>query len=320
MITKIINFIKYLIDVFKKPLDKKTEPNYCQTFKMAFNNDLRTMRTGLKKDPVDERDIIKVSATIKTHGEGAIVGNKNLPREFSLKKYAPPTNKFNQYSTSACGGFSASALMYILIRKMEELSGNPIESASDLLSPLWIYYHARKNDGYGAENYDRGTTLRSVMRALKDPGVLFDKYFSFSKNTPVTKPDASLMSIPRFNIEGYQRIVTNEGDKTIYTLKDVLSNEKLPIEAGVILYEEQMTNFRWNGYLKPVDLDTAHCIGGHAVCITGYKMDSKGQCWVEFINSWGSDFGDDGYGYFPIEWLNDDNYVIDLWTLDKEYF
>ena len=325
MIKKIIDFVVSLFSPLNKDNKIKNIKSvnnsvYCQTFKMSFDNSLRTLKTGLIKDPEDNRDFIKTSISLKEKGQEAVDVQNNVAKEFSLRKYAPPTKLFNQRSTSACGGFSGSAFVYIIIRRMEELSGNAINSVCGLLSPLWIYWHARKYDRFGSEKRDDGTTLRSVMKALKEPGVLFDKYFSFSKNTPLMEPGPGLLDIPRFKIEDYCRINMCEGDKTIYEVKDILCNEQLPIEAGILLYEEQMTNFRWNGYLKPVDLRTAHCIGGHAVCITGYKMDNKGQCWVEFINSWGESFGDAGYGYFPVEWLNDRNYVMDLWTVDKGYF
>ena len=109
-------------------------------------------------------------------------------------------------------------------------------------------------------------------------------------------------------------------EDSVQLVKDVLSIEQLPILIGLTLYREQQAEAYKTGFLKPVsNKNNVSCIGGHAVCITGYK-EIDGKVWLEFINSWGQDWGDYGYGYFPIEWIYDPFYVIDIWTCSKKYF
>ena len=48
-------------------------------------------------------------------------------------------------------------------------------------------------------------------------------------------------------------------------------------------------------------------IGGHAVVIVGYKLINN-ITYVTFQNSWGSGWGDNGYGYFPIQFLMNPTY------------
>lgn len=50
-------------------------------------------------------------------------------------------------------------------------------------------------------------------------------------------------------------------------------------------------------------------IGGYAVVLTGVWRDS-GQ-WLEFMNWWGGDWGNEGLGYVSLEYLN--RYMIDAW-------
>jgi len=41
-------------------------------------------------------------------------------------------------------------------------------------------------------------------------------------------------------------------------------------------------------------------VGGHAVCIVGYDDRKK---LLKFINSWGEDWGAQGYGYLPYDYV-----------------
>ena len=54
--------------------------------------------------------------------------------------------------------------------------------------------------------------------------------------------------------------------------------------------------------------------GGHAVCIVGYD-ESKQTFKVR--NSWGEKWGDDGYCYFPFEYITNPNLASDFWTVNK---
>lgn len=296
-----------------------------KSFKMSFDNKDRIFKTGLRKDTPDDRDRLKV-ASVNLEELKASAGQDQLPKDFSLRIYAPDTGSFNQYSTSACGGFSSSALVYIVVKRMQALADK--EGMVKSFSPLWIYWNARMYDSFGNVSAaiqqlpDSGTTLRSVMKALAHPGAIEESQYPFGRNLPTESPDAKARSASTFKINEYLRVPLNKGEETINLVKEILAIEKLPIELGVILYNEQMTNAKWNGYLKPVlDFNKANCIGGHAICITGYITDKRtGKCYLEFINSWGKEWGEKGYGYFPIEWLNDSRYVMDAWTLNLEYF
>jgi len=59
--------------------------------------------------------------------------------------------------------------------------------------------------------------------------------------------------------------------------------------------------------LPPEKSDTI--LGGHAVVMVGYD-DQKKQ--VKFVNSWGKNWGDKGFGYLPYEYL--EKYMSDAWT------
>ena len=265
-----------------------------------------TIKGGLFKDKEDERDLIKTCSSDVSKSIAA----------FSLREFAPRPIDFDQKSTSACGGFSASAFMYVMMNKMQSLSGSTVKVP--YFSPLWIYWNARLNDGNNATQKDEGTTLRSVMKALKNPGVIEEIKWKFGWHTPTQEPNANAKAANKITLFDYLRIPIDSNAPD--TVKEILYTEQLPIITGLVLYQEQQAEAYKTGYLRPVDTSSATCIGGHAICITGYHTDFSGRVWVEFINSWGDKWGDRGFGYFPIEWLSDRNYIIDIWTCSRKYF
>ncbi len=53
-------------------------------------------------------------------------------------------------------------------------------------------------------------------------------------------------------------------------------------------------------------------LGGHAIAIVGYD-DSKQM--FTFQNSWGSSWGDKGFGYLPYSYLTNPQLSSDFWTV-----
>jgi len=55
-------------------------------------------------------------------------------------------------------------------------------------------------------------------------------------------------------------------------------------------------------------------IGGHAVLLVGFKDSTK-----KFIvrNSWGPDWGDNGYFTLPYKYVIDPKLACDFWTITK---
>ena len=52
--------------------------------------------------------------------------------------------------------------------------------------------------------------------------------------------------------------------------------------------------------------------GGHAILIVGF--DDNRQLFI-VRNSWGADWGDRGYCYFPYSYVLDSNYASQFWAL-----
>lgn len=276
-------------------------------FKSLFLNKSCPLRVkaGLLPDKPDERDYrktIPVKVGVPT-------------KHFSLRKYIP-AGILNQRDTGACSGYAAAQAMNILINRMLELSNKKEAIKFINLSPTWLYYYARYYDGSGYQN-DSGATLRSVVKALKDPGAIHIS--AMDQNYSVTKqPPENTQNLPKFSITEYARIFKDS--TVIETMQRTLDTEHLPIICGVFLYKESIENSYYNnGIIKYDKVDNDTSIGGHALCIIGYRLIDN-NLYFECVNSWGSLYGDNGFCYIPADIFKDNKYSMDIWTFDKKYF
>ena len=268
-----------------------------------FNKAKRlNIKAGCKQDLPDVRDFKKQLPTITCAH----------PKMFSLRKYIPG-GILNQRQTSACTGYAGAYAMSILINRQMELTQKTYKFKH--VSPTYIYYNARKCEGFDTK-VDDGSSLRSIMKALLDPGAIDISEMNESYN--VTKePPAITKTLPKYNISSYSRIEQN--DKTIEIMQRTLDIEHLPIVCGIMLYEDLMYKAYYNGGIFDyTDITDDKCVGGHAVCICGYKTIND-KLYFEIVNSWGGLQGENGFNYLPAETVLTDN-VFDIWTLNKKYF
>ena len=275
-------------------------------FKSLFikNKPSLILKSGLIPDKEDTRDHIK-KMTLK-------VGAST--KCFSLRKYIPG-GILNQKSTGACTGYAAAQAMNILINRMLELMNKSENVKFISLSPTWIYYNARKYDNFSTSE-DEGATLRSVVKALKSPGAVHMDAMNTSYS--VTKePPVGIEKLPMYKIAEYARIISDKD--VIENMQRTLDTEHLPILCGVKLYQNAVDDSYYNGgVIKYNNYKNDKYIGGHALCLIGYKTIDN-ELYFECVNSWGSIYGDAGFCYLPASIFSTSN-VFDIWTFDRKYF
>ena len=64
----------------------------------------------------------------------------------------------------------------------------------------------------------------------------------------------------------------------------------------------------------PVPARHDRLLGGHAVLAVGYD---HAQRRIIFRNSWGPEWGDNGYGYLPYAFLRSSALTWDFWTMRR---
>jgi C1A family cysteine protease len=86
--------------------------------------------------------------------------------------------------------------------------------------------------------------------------------------------------------------------------------ENGPVVSGVTLYGSAMSDETVKNGRLPLAVASDHVLGGHALCLVGYNDERRE---LKFINSWGKDWGDHGYGYMPYDYA--DRFVTESWAI-----
>jgi len=171
------------------------------------------------------------------------------------------------------------------------------------LSRLWPYIEVRKMEGTPLHE-DAGAQLRNVMKVLAKKGCPLESQFPYDLSKWDKEPPAALEAEAAKNqILIYYRCPN---------LNQVCASiaQGFPVVGGFIcpvgLYSQETAK---TGILEFDPIKGFR--GGHAVMFTGY--DDKRKL-LEFQNSWGPDWGDQGYGYLPYAYV-ERGYADDFWTI-----
>lgn len=221
----------------------------------------------------------------------------NFAPSFSLDM--PPIE--NQGEEFSCIGFACA----YAARSYQYHRDNQITYTdnNDKFSPEFLY-----NSIKAAGNCQTGTTYRSALQFLKNYGVCTWAKMPYSSSNGCSvlpnqtqKDNASL-----FKIVDYYRIrITTDN-----YLKRILE-ENNPILIAVQLdagFADQ-NNVTWK-------TQQGQLLGGHAMVICGWDDNRDGGAW-KVMNSWGTDWHDNGYGWISYDYL--DNVVIGI-PLFKEMY
>jgi C1A family cysteine protease len=241
---------------------------------------------GYRQDPPDPRDLKLKTLRDKLGIEGEIV-------DTDLRRYCSPVE--DQKKSNSCGPNSTVGALELL----ENVQGMPFQD----LSRLFVYYNARlaANDQGG----DVGTYIRLNMASLSSLGVCSEKLWPFDLSKITTRPSwKSYREGYVHRISGYYRIEEESGDDRNRQMEWALV-AKHPIVFGVDVWQ----NFVEGDFTHAPD-PAGKKVGGHAMLCVGYNRSSR-----TFIirNSWGTDFGDQGYFYCSYDWLDKCN-CRDLWV------
>lgn len=203
----------------------------------------------------------------------------------------------NQGLTGSCTAWAAtdSLLRWHLVRakKIEE---------TESLSVQFTWMAAKETDNYASypETFieNSGTPLKGALDVLKKYGAVLDKHLPFGgriaepqMNTEIFYSMASL-----FSINSYYSII-KENDVNLDHLRMWLSSIG-PIMAMTDT-DENFRNYKNGGKLDFYDLNTVVPDTGHAIAIVGYTRD-----YFVIRNSWGTDWGDNGYAYASNEYVS----------------
>ncbi len=235
---------------------------------------------GCFKDPKDSRDIPM----------GLVLPIVVVPVSFDFTKLMSPVR--NQGSEGTCVAFAS-------VTGVKEFQDKKEYHRLERLSPRFLYNLCKKFDGIP---FEEGTYPRIAMKVLLNYGVCHESFWPYiaqKKNLPRAGADKDAI---KFKIKAYARI-----NSQLEMKRSLLVNG--PFVAGVKVFESWFTKKVQSSGLIPMPKPKENSVGGHAICIVGY--DDKLSIF-KFKNSWGANWGNNGYGYLPYVYMK--KYCSDAWS------
>ncbi|MDK2745498.1 MAG: C1 family peptidase [Nitrospira sp. BO4] len=219
---------------------------------------------------------------------------RTLPSKVDLRDGCSPVE--NQGQLGSC---TANALVGNLEFLEKRAGHNPTN-----LSRLFIYYNERAMEGTIRE--DAGAMIRDGVKSLVKLGVCTEKLWPYKIARFTKKPSQACYKQARNRqVTSYHRVIG------LQQMKQCLA-EGYPFVFGFSVYEA----FESPQVAKTGQLDlpkpSEKQIGGHAVLAVGY--DEQAQR-ILVRNSWGADWGIQGYFTMPYDYISNDNLADDFWTL-----
>lgn len=160
---------------------------------------------------------------------------------------------------------------------------------------------------------DSGAWVRSAFIILRKTGALQDEYWPYADENFARHPGWEGDFADDYEVLKYFRLdyPNTTKDGILQRIKTYLSN-KFPVVVGFYCFETIDSEYANTTGNIPYPAPNEANVGGHAVMALGYDdnreitnpMDgSKTKGAFKFRNSWGTGWGDHGYGYLPYDYL-----------------
>lgn len=250
------------------------------------NDDEFSMRSMLAKGKVPT---LKVSSDVVTA----------LPEEFLAKRR-------NQGDWGSCTGHGMSGLLMAFCR----MNNNPA-----VLSARFAYLQARKIETSVRE--DAGAEIRDVVKGAVDLGVATEKtcpYDYESWATMAREPTIAAYTTARWHqansigVKGYHRCTSLD------EMVQAMANGMALIYGWACFSSLSLADR--DGVVRPWQGRGDKQEGGH--CTWSWAMNLRDRMF-EFENSWGNDWGRDGLGRLPFEYV-ERGWADDFWAVQHEAF
>jgi C1A family cysteine protease len=233
----------------------------------------------------------------------------HLPSNVDLRPKCPPV--YNQGRIGSCTANAIAGAFEFDVDK---------QGVEDFVpSRLFIYWNERALEGSTAT--DSGAQIRDGVKVVATLGVPDEDELPYD-DTPAgpdgvfppqsraaMKPPASVFADATHNEAVVYERVTQDLDH----LKSVLA-QGFPIIFGIVVFSsfEDQATIESGDVPLPGPFDQV--MGGHAIVLVGY--DDAKQRFI-FRNSWGTVFGQAGYGTLPYEYVTNGELASDFWTIRR---
>jgi C1A family cysteine protease len=271
---------------------------------------------GWLRDLPDFRDYTEENETVKPQLKKIGIANQKalkLSATTDLRPWCSPVE--NQGALGSC---TANAVVG-LVEYMERRAHNRFIDASR----LFLYKATRDLLHWTG---DTGAYLRSTMGALALFGVPPEEYWPYQIAAFDQEPSAFCYSFA----QNYEAISYYRLDKPGITRPELVTRIKTNLEAGLpsvfgFTVYSSIVQAGISGHI-PYPGVGEKVLGGHAMLVIGHDdtleitntntgASTEGALLVR--NSWGTGWGDHGYGALPYEYVTN-RLAVDFWSLIKQ--
>jgi len=238
------------------------------------------------KDKHDERDHkYKITSAI------------DVPHIVDLRDKCSPVE--DQGELQSCTGHAfVGALEYLENVQQEEFIS---------LSRSFVYYNERLLED--AIDEDGGAALRDGIKVIAKYGVCDEALCPYDVKKFKRKPsEAAYADALRHKALEYHSV-----DQTEESITHCLAWNR-PVVFGIMIFESFESNEVAASGVVEMPREGEQCLGGHAVLMVGYNMHKR-----MFLvrNSWGPNWGAEGYFWIPFDYVLDSNLADSFWTISK---
>lgn len=240
---------------------------------------------GWKPDLPDHRDYIcKLEAA------------PGVSKVIDLRKagHMPPV--YDQGATSSCTGQAIAAA----VEFCQLAQGKPPSTPSR----LFIYFNERLIEGT-INDPDAGATIRNGIKSVAKQGVPDEAKWPFDVKKVTVKPPEPVYELAKKDVvKQYSRVPVK-----LDNIRNVLTHN-IPVVFGMSLFASFMSDNVAKSGMVPMPSLTEKMVGGHAMLIVGSTE-------THFIvrNSWGKNWGENGYCYIPHQYLTNTDLADDFWAI-----
>lgn len=247
---------------------------------------------GWRKDSLDRRDACFLPK-ISLFGMARLIA---APESFDLTPDMPPV--YDQATLGSCTGNAiAGAIEYEMAKQGQE----PFTP-----SRLFIYYNERVIEG--TIEVDAGAEIRDGIKSANSQGVPPEPMWPYDISKFKQRPPNEAYEAAEHHQAIDYGVVTQYKEE----IKQVISSG-YPIIFGFTVYPNfyQIKDGDKTTVLDSITTPEP-ALGGHAVLMTGYTPEH-----VIVRNSWGQEWGDNGYFRMAWDYILDQDMTSDMWAIKR---
>lgn len=215
-----------------------------------------------------------------------------IKKNFDLSYMMPPAG--DQGNKGSCWAWATAYALRSIMDKGNFYTSDGSVNYSTLYSPEYVYQYYKGNIvncNWGALSYE------ILDKILKDGLLKYNdfKYYDTACNTYPQITDLMRKTSGIYTKLGYSVVVVND----LFSIKKVIAQGQ-PLVISIKVDDFFCTK---GNIIKgsPIWSNFNNRIGNHAMVVVGYNDTTK---LVKVLNSWGKDFGDNGYAYISYSIVN----------------